>query len=208
MKNALDILKEAGAILPNDHFVGTSGLHFDTYVNKDALFPHTKLASEIGMLFALKYKDADIDTVVAPALGGIILSQWTAYHLSELKGKEIFGIYTEKTPEKDQIFTRGYDQYVTGKNVLIIEDSTVTGGSVIKVVNAVKNIGGNIVGVCVMTNKDSEKVNSATVGAPFDCLNEFNVPTYTADACPMCKAGVPINVKIGHGKKFLEGQGK
>ena len=57
-------------------------------------------------MFAEKFLDMDIDTVAAPALGGIILSQWTAYHLSELKGKEILGVYTEKTPEKEQIYQR------------------------------------------------------------------------------------------------------
>ena len=46
----------------------------------------------------------DIDTVAAPALGGIILSQWTAYHLSELKGKEILGVYTEKDSRKGTNF--------------------------------------------------------------------------------------------------------
>lgn len=197
---------EVGALIPNGHFVGTSGRHMDTYINKDALFPHTKQASKVGRLFAERFKDTGIDVVVAPALGGIILSQWTAYHLSELTGREVLGIYTEKTPEKDQVFTRGYDRYVKGKKVLIIEDLTTTGGSVMKVIQSVKNAGGIAVEACVMVNKDPEQVNATTLGIPFSSLGEYPVPSYVPEECPLCKSGVPVNTTVGHGKKFVESQ--
>src|SRR5580704_12495797 len=95
----ITILKKTHAILTDSHFVGTSARHMPTYINKDALYPHVMEASRIGELFAQKYKDLDIDIVAAPALGGIILSTWTAYHLSKLKKKEILGIYAEKTKD-------------------------------------------------------------------------------------------------------------
>lgn len=201
---ALELLKQTGAILPDDHFVGTSGRHFDTYINKDALYPHTEATSEMGKLFAEKNKELDIDVVAAPAMGGIILSTWTAHHLTQLKEKEILGIYTEKDAEKNQVFTRGYDAYVKGKNVLIVEDLTTTGGSVKKVVNTVQEAGGNVVQVCVMVNKDPENVTSEMMGVPFSSLAELKVDTYEAQDCPLCKNNVPINTTVGHGKKFLE----
>src|SRR5258708_33859616 len=136
----ITILKKTKAILADSHFVGTSGRHMPTYINKDALYPHTQETSRICQLFAEKYKDQAIDVVAAPALGGIILSTWTAYHLSQLKKKEVLGVYTEKTPDKNQVFTRGYDKLVKGKNVLIIEDLTTTGGSVKKVVDSIRNV--------------------------------------------------------------------
>ena len=197
-------LKKTKAILTDDHFVGTSGKHFATYINKDALYPHTKETSRIGELFAEKNKHLEIDVVAAPALGGIILSTWTAYHLSRLKDKEILGVYTEKNAEKNQIFTRGYDALVKEKNVLIIEDLTQTGGSVKKVVEAVRNVGGNVTHVCVMVNKDSININSETIGAPFSSLAVLDVPSYSAEDCPLCKQGIPINTTIGHGRKHLE----
>lgn len=206
MNKVIDILKKTGAIISDDHFVGVSGLHFDTYINKDALLPHTQEVSAVCELFAQKYKEDSIDVVAAPALGGIILSQWTAYHLSELTGREVLGVYTEKTPDKDQIFTRGYDAYVRGKRVLVIEDNTTTGESVMKVVRAVKDAGGEVVEVCVMVNRDPEHVNGETLGIPFSSLAEFPVTSYSAQDCPLCKSGVPINVAIGHGKKFIEEQ--
>ncbi len=91
----LELLKRSDAIFQG-HFVYTSGKHAPRYLNKMALFAHPLNASEMGKLFAEKYKDRDIDVVVAPALGGIVLAQWVAYHLSKLKDKEILSVYTEK----------------------------------------------------------------------------------------------------------------
>lgn len=202
-EEALELLKKTKAILTDSHFVGTSGRHMPTYINKDALYPHVIETSRMGELFAQKNKDLEIDVVAAPALGGIILSTWTAYYLTKLKDKEILGIYTEKTPEKDQIFTRGYDKLVAGKNVLVIEDLTTTGGSVKKVIDSVKKVEGKVVAVCVMVNRDPKLVNSETVGAPFSSLAVLEVPSWEAKDCPLCKQNVPINTSVGHGKKFL-----
>jgi len=202
--DVITILKKVGAVLTDDHFVYTSGKHGSVYINKDAVYPHTQETSKIGQMFAEKFKDRDIDVVAAPALGGIILSQWTAYHLSKLKGKEILGVYTEKTPEKNQIFTRGYDFLVKGKNVLVIEDLTTTGGSVKKVVESVKAAGGYVVAVCVMVNRDPKNVTSNTVGAPFSSLGELLADAVDAKDCPLCRQGVPVNTIVGHGKKFME----
>ena len=207
MSNVVDILKKVGAVITDDHFVYTSGKHGSVYVNKDAVYPHTEETSQIGKLFAEKFKDMDIDVVAAPALGGIILSQWVAYHLSKLKGKEVLGVYTEKTPDKQMIFTQGYDKLVKGKNVLVIEDLTTTGGSVRKVVDTVKAIGGNVVAVCVMVKRDPDKVTSEVVGGPFSALGVLKASAFDEADCELCKKNVPINTDIGHGKKYLEAKG-
>lgn len=207
-KIALDLLRKTGSITENSHFVGTSGRHFATYLNKDSLYPHTHETSEMAKLFAEKYKDANIDVVVGPALGGIILSTWVAHHLSDLSGREVLGIFTEKDKDKNQVFTRGYDKYIKNKNILVVEDFTTTGESVKKTVNSVKAAGGNIVSVCVMVNRDPGRVNSEFMGAPFDAISVYEIPSYTADECPLCKDGVPVNTSVGHGKKFLEEKAK
>ena len=208
MNEVINILKKVGAVLENGHFVGTSGLHFDTYVNKDFLYPHTEETSEVCKLFAQKYKDANIEVVVGPALGGIILSQWTAHHLSEIYGKEVLGIYTEKSVEGEQIFTRGYEQYIKdGKRVLVVEDIITTGGSILKSIKAVKEAGGNVIGACAIVNKNKD-LDKNIFGIPFETLTDLFVTTYTADTCPLCKSGVPINTNVGHGKKYLESLNK
>ena len=208
MNQTIEILKKVGAIIENDHFVGASGLHFDTYVNKDALFLHPEFSSEVGKLFAEKYKDDGIEVVDAPALGGIILSQWTAYHLSKLTGRDVLAVFSEKTIDDKQILKRGYNDAVKGKKVLVVEDIVTTGGSMLKTVEAVKNAGGNIFAVCALVNKNPTKVNAENLGIPFDSLSEFEIKTYDEADCPFCKSGMPVNINIGHGRQFMENKNK
>lgn len=215
MTDIISILKKVGAVITNDHFVYTSGKHGSVYINKDFLYPHVELASEIGLMFAKKFKNKNIEVVAAPAVGGTVLSQWTAYHLSKLEKRKVLSIYTEKDKgttasavESQQIFRRGYDKFVKGKKVLVIEDLTTTGISVKRVVEAVRSTGGKVIAVCVMINRDQKKVNTQTIGAPFYSLGVFPAEAFEEKDCPMCKKKVPINVKFGHGKKYLEKKGK
>lgn len=206
MNDILQILKSVGAIITDSHIIYTSGKHGSFYINKDALYPHTEKLSQVGKMFAEKHKDLDIDVVVGPAIGGIVLSTWTAYHLSLIKNKEVLGVYTEKTSDNDQVFKRGYDKLVEGKNVLVVEDVTNTGGSVKKVINSVKEIGGNVIASCVMVNRDPENITSELVGAPFSALGVFKAEAYEESDCPFCKNNIPINTDVGHGKKYLAGK--
>lgn len=198
------LLKKTGALITDDHLVGTSGRHMSVYINKDMLLTHTVETSRVGELFAEKNIDLPIDVVVGPAMGAIILAQWTAFHLSSKLGKEVLSVYTDKTAENGQILKRGYDKIVEGKNILIVEDTTTTGGSVVKVAETVKAAGGNVVQLCVMVNRDPATINTETLGWPFSWLASVPAESYPEDDCPLCTAGIPVNTKVGHGKKFLE----
>lgn len=214
-EDVITILKKIGAVLTDDHFVYTSGKHGSVYINKDALYPHTAETAKVGELFAQQFKDLDIDIVAAPAVGGTILCQWTAYYLSGLRGKEILAVYTEKdkgtlagAAESEHIFRRGYDKLIAGKNVLVIEDLTTTGISVRKVVDTVRATGGRVVAVGVMVNRNPQEVNSNLVGAPFHALGVLKAEAFDEAVCPLCNAGVPVNTGIGHGKKYMEEKGR
>ena len=215
MGKVVDILKKVNAIITDSHIVYTSGKHGSVYINKDALYPHTQETSEICKLMAEMFKNKNIEVVVAPAVGGTILSQWVAYYLSKLKGKEILSAYTEKdagttasAAESNQLLRRGYDQIVKGKKALVLEDLTTTGMSVKKVVDCVRQAGGQVVSVCVMVNRDPTNVNAAFVGAPFVAADILEALAFDAAECPLCKDNVPINTTVGHGKKYLEEKAK
>lgn len=203
-QSVVEILKSVGAVLTDDHFVYTSGKHGSVYINKDALYPHTAQTATICQMMAEKCRDLDVEVVAAPALGGIILSQWVAYFLSQLKGKEVLGIYAEKTPDKNFMFSRGYDKLVKGKKVLVLEDLTTTGGSVKKVLDVVVAAGGTVTGVCVMVNRDPEHVNSQSMGVPFLALGELPAEAFDESKMPEELRNRPINTTVGHGKKYLE----
>jgi len=205
----IKILKDIGAIITNDHFVYTSGKHGSVYIRKDRLYPYTIKTSEVCAMIAKNVKNKNIEVVVGPALGAIVLSQWTAYHLSKLTGKEVLSVFSEKSYDDEKIFDReqmlkrGYDQLVKKKRVLIIEDLTTTGASVKKVVDQVKNVGGNLVGVYVLVNRNPKEVNSEFMKAPFMSLAVLEADAYDEKNCPLCKKGIPINTEVGHGKEYL-----
>lgn len=204
----IKILKKVGAIITNSHIVLVSGRHTHSYINPDKILPHTDVCSQLGEMFAKKMKGIPIDVVIGPAYGGIIFSQWAAFHLSRLRRKKIMGIFTEKTPERHQIFERGFDTLVKRKRVLIVEDITATGSSVKKVIKTVVAAGGIIEAVCVLVNRDPDLVNSVTIGTPFYALSEFKIDSYETKDCPLCRKKVPINPHIGHGKQYLEHLGR
>ncbi len=211
----IDILKDVGAVLTDDHFVYTSGKHGSVYINKDTLYTHPIITSRVGKMFAEKFKRRRIDVVVAPAIGGTILSQWTAYWLCRLTKRDVRSCYTEKdkgtlagASESEQIFRRGYDRIVKGKRVLVLEDLTTTGLSVKKVVDAVRAAGGTAVAVCVMVNRDPKGVTSKTIAAPFFTLGVLEAEAFDEEACPLCKRGVPVNTRVGHGKQYLAAHGE
>lgn len=205
MKNILDILESVGGFIKNSHIIGTSGKHLSEYLNKDALYPHTQLTSEVCQMMAEKVKDLDVDVVVGPAMGGVILSQWLAYHLSLIKKREILSVFTEKkTDGEGHEFKRGYDKFVKEKSVLIVEDILTTGGSAKNAIEAVKKAGGKPMAIIVLVNRSPESVDENYFGISLFTLESRKFNSYEEADCPMCQAGVAINTTVGHGKKYLE----
>ena len=208
-QKVLSILRELGAIITDDHFVYTSGKHGSVYIRKDKLYPYTEKTSEICALIAQDMEDENIEVVVGPALGGIILSQWTAHHLTRLTGKQVLSVFSEKVYDDEQVYDRpqmlkrGYDQLIEGKRVLVVEDLTTTGGSVKKVVDRVAEAGGETACVYVLLNRNPEGVTSELMEAPFKSLAVLEADAYDSDQCPLCEQHVPINTEVGHGKEFL-----
>ena len=203
-QEVVDILEKTGAIFRNSHFVGTSGRHMSVYITKDKLLPHTAETFRVTQLLALQYKDLDVDVVAAPVIGGVVLGNLAAYHLSNLQKKEILSVYAEKTPEGPMVFKSGYDQLIKGKKVLIIDDTVATGFSVHKMIDVVREFGGNLVAMGVIINRVPEEINSQILGIPFSSLCEIPAETFDEKNCPLCKSKVPFNTALGYGKKFLE----
>jgi orotate phosphoribosyltransferase len=205
----LKILKTLGTIITDSHFVYTSGKHGSVYIRKDQLYPYTDKTSKVCLEIAKDVKDKNIEIVVGPALGGIVLSQWTAYHLSKLTGRQVLSVFSEKSYDdkrvydRPQMLKRGYDKLVKGKRALIVEDLTTTGNSVKKVVNEVKKAKGKVVCVYVLVNRNPSGVNSKSMDAPFNSLAVLKADAWEPEKCPLCKKGVSVNIEVGHGKEFL-----
>ncbi|GAC1392099.1 MAG: phosphoribosyltransferase family protein [Ktedonobacteraceae bacterium] len=204
----MQMFVDAGAIITNSHFVYSSGRHSSVYINKDALYLHTGIISKLCQQMVQPYNADQIDVVVGPVLGGIVLSQWTTHHLNTKRAAgETLAVYAEKEQGSDQefVFHRGYDKHITGKNILIVEDILTTGGSVRRVIELVRKHGGNVVGLSALCNRGN--VQPKDVGdVPINTLITLDLETYIEEECPFCQQHVPINTNVGKGRMFLAKQ--
>jgi orotate phosphoribosyltransferase len=180
----LKMFKDAGAILEG-HFLLTSGRHSPVYWEKFQVLQYPAFTSRLCGMFADSFRKSGVQVVAGPTTGGVVLAFETARQLG------VRGIFAEKV-EGGRGFRRGFS-ISPGEKVLIVDDILTTGGSILEVVNAVKTLKGDIVGIGVMVDRSTEKVD---FGVPlFACLRSETV-SYAPDNCPLCAAGKPL-VRLG-----------
>lgn len=205
-KNAMEALASVNAVLTDGHFVYASGKHGSAYVNKDAVYPYTRITSWLCWGIADQFRLKDVEVVVGPEKGGIILAQWVANHLSQRIGAEVLSVYAEKDGDQFTI-KRGYEKLIPGKNVLIVEDVLTTGRSVRKVAEAVRAFDGDIIGVGALCNRGG--VTEEDLGDPpvplFSLLN-IDLDSWEEDQCPLCAQRIPVNINVGKGREFVVGK--
>lgn len=175
----LKMLNESGALLKG-HFLLSSGLHSDTYVQCAKLTSHPKFADYVGKTLAECYMNDTVDVVVGGAFGGIIIAQEVARHLPDARA-----IFAERV---DGTFTlrRGFE-IKKGERVLIAEDVCTTGKSTREVIDLVNKHEGVIVGAAIII--DRNEPSGADVGIRKEWIQSVQAQTYEASACPLCADG-------------------
>lgn len=203
-QEVLEILGEVGAVITNSHIVYTSGKHGTAYVNKDSVYPHTEETSRLCHAIAERFENDNVQVVIAPAIGGVILSQWVAHHLSKMNDREVLGVYAEKS-EGGEIFVikRGYDKLIAGKNVLVVEDVLTTGGSALRVIRSTRALGGDVVGLGVLCNRGGITPKDVDDVPKLTALVNVRLDAWDEATCPLCAKNVPINTDVGKGREFL-----
>ncbi len=180
----LKIFEDTKALL-NGHFLLTSGRHSNQYFQCAQVLQYPNHTETICSVIVNKFKEYEIDTVIAPAMGGIIVGQEVARQL-----KKRF-IFAERQDGKLTL-RRGFT-ISEGEKILLVEDVVTTGGSVFEVIDIVKNNGGHLVGVGTIVDRSNGKVD---FGVPQISTVQLEVVSYTPDECPLCKEGVEL-VKPG-----------
>ncbi|MGI5849585.1 MAG: orotate phosphoribosyltransferase [Christensenellales bacterium] len=173
----LKIFKETGVMLEG-HFLLTSGRHSDKYIQCAKLFTNASIAEKFSK--ALSEKFQNIDIVIGPAVGGIIL----AYEVSRQLG--VPNIFAERENGK-MILRRGFS-VDKGAKVLIVEDVITTGGSVRDVMMLIQKTGAQVAGVGCIVDRSDGKVD---FGVPFSTVLSMEVASYDPKECPLCKTGIP-----------------
>ncbi len=202
----MELFKDMNAIITNSHVVYTSGKHGTTYINKDAIYLQPVVVSELCGKIAKHFKNYDIQAVIAPAVGGVILSTWVAYHFQRLTGRKVYSTYADKW-ENTFIIKRGYDKVIADRNVLVVEDILNTGGSVKKVVGVVKSNKGRVVGVGALCNRNMVTPDDIGVNELHSLIN-IRLEMWDEKQCPLCQQGVLINTEVGKGKEYLIDRGR
>ena len=182
-----ELLLKHGAILEG-HFLLTSGLHSGMYVEKFQVLQYPKATEKLCEGFAEKFKDEKIDVVIGPVTGGIILAHETAKHFGTR------AIFAERDNGRMTI-KRGFE-IQPGERVLIVEDIVTTGGSVMEVIDVVREWGGIVAGVAMLVDRSGGIVD---FGVPAKALLTLKIDTFTPENCSLCKAGTPL-VKRGSRK--------
>ena len=183
------LLVKTGAIM-DGHFLLTSGLHSPHYVEKFNVLQHPAYTAQLCAAMAEKFKDAQIETVVGPVTGGILLAHETGKSLGTR------AIFTERVDGK-MTFRRGFSLR-EGERVLIVEDIVTTGGSIKEVIEVVKAAGAVPVAVSMLVDRSGGKANFGDV--PSTALLTMDVETYSPDTCPLCAKGVPMTKRGRTGK--------
>ncbi len=200
----LQIFAKVGAVITGSHIVYTSGKHGTAYIDKDAIYPHTTETSRLCRVIAKQFWDNDVDTVIAPAIGGAILSQWVAYHLSEMTCRMVASTYAEKSEDKNIfVIRRGYDYFIRKQNILVVEDVLTTGGSAKKVIEAVRALGGNIVGLAVLCNRGGIMPEDVANPPELFALVNVKFDAWDERECPLCAQNIPINTDVGKSREYL-----
>ena len=194
------IYMDANALLEG-HFKLSSGNHSQFYLQSAKVLEDPKNAKQLaeGVAKQIKEHGLAIDTVCAPALGGLIAGFALATAL------ERRSIFAERV-EGEMTIRRGFE-ISKGERVIICEDIITTGGSAMEAAAVVEALGGIVVGFaalanrgfCARTNSDIEVKPNCKLpkDIPFFALDDFTFEMYDPKDCPLCKEGKSEAIKPG-----------
>ena len=187
-EEVLQTFSDSGALLTG-HFLLSSGLHSSRYLQCALVLQQPATAEKLCSALAAQIKSDDhigqIDLVIAPALGGVIVSHEIARALG------VRALFTERQ-DSTMTLRHGF-QLNPGEHCLVVEDVVTTGGSTRECIAALEKLGGKVLAAASIIDRSG---GTAKVGVPRIALATLEVPSYKPEDCPMCAIG-EIAVKPG-----------
>jgi orotate phosphoribosyltransferase len=180
----LDRFRRARALLEG-HFRLTSGLHSPGYLQCALVLQHPREAEALGAAIADRLRGLGAQTVLSPALGGVVIGQEVGRALG------VRAIFAERQDGR-LMLRRGF-ALDPGEKVLVVEDVVTTGGSTRETIDLAREAGAVVVGAAAIIDRSG---GQQKIDVPFHVLAEISLPTYDPASCPLCLAGQPV-VKPG-----------
>jgi orotate phosphoribosyltransferase len=187
-EEVVERFRRTGALLEG-HFVLTSGLHSTQYLQCALVLQYPAEAEALGRAIAEQFRHAGVETVAAPAIGGIIIGWEVARALN------VRSIWTERE-EGRMTLRRGFSVR-PGERLLVVEDVITTGGSTRETCDALRAAGALVVGAASIIDRSGGR---SDVGVPRIALATLEVPAVAPADCPLCAQGLPA-VKPGSRKQ-------
>ncbi|HEX9860092.1 MAG TPA: orotate phosphoribosyltransferase [Nitrospirota bacterium] len=174
----LNIFRQHGALLEG-HFLLSSGLHSEKYLQCAMVLQHPDVATELCFKLASLFRSEKIDLVIAPALGGIIVAQEVA------KALGVRAIFAERVDGKLTL-RRGF-AIEKGERALVVEDVVTTGGSTKETIRVVTDAGGVVIGAGSIIDRSG---GTADLGVTFNSLVTLAIDACQPKDCPLCAKGI------------------
>jgi orotate phosphoribosyltransferase len=185
----IERFKRTGALLEG-HFVLSSGLHSSVYLQCALVLQYPAEAEAFGRALAQQFKAQNVQTVAAPAIGGLVIGYEVARQLNARF------IWTERDAQGSMTLRRGFT-VSPGEGVLVVEDVITTGGSTRETIAALQGAGARVVGAASIIDRSQGR---ADVGVHRIALATLDVPAVAPAACEACARGEEA-VKPGSRKK-------
>lgn len=182
----LALFRETGALLEG-HFQLTSGLHSPQYFQCAKVLQYPQNAELLCGEIVEHYGRSPIDTVIAPALGGIVVGQEVGRQIA-IRGIPVRTMFTERKDDT-MMLRRGFEIH-RNENILVCEDVITTGGSVGEVIDIVRAAGASVAGVACIVDRSGGKVRFKV---PQHAVLEMDVVVYQPADCPLCRKDIPID---------------
>jgi orotate phosphoribosyltransferase len=178
-----ELFAESGALL-DGHFLLKSGRHAGRYLEKFLVLQHPPFGVELGRRLAEVLAPYAPTLVVGPTTGGVLLSFETARQL----GGAVRAAFAEPVAGRGRSLRRGW-QIHPDERVVVVDDILTTGASLLETVEAVRAAGAEPLGAAVIVDRSTTPVE---LGVPLHALGRIEIPSWEADACPLCADGVPL----------------
>ncbi|MFO8183142.1 MAG: orotate phosphoribosyltransferase [Candidatus Aegiribacteria sp.] len=192
-KRVLEILRTTDALLEG-HFKYTSGRHGREYFEKIRIVREPRFVDELGSMMAVMMEDVreGIDVVCAPAYGAVVFGYSTALHMG------LSFAFLQRDRRARMSIRPGFLDLLKNSRVLLVEDVSTTGGSIVESIEALERAGAEVVQVGLIVDRTAGKLD---LGVPYRSLLSVEAVSWAADECPLCLKGVPVTAPGSSGKK-------
>ncbi len=200
-------MADAGAVLTDGHFIYTKGGHGKTYVNMRLLGHRAGLLDEIGRELGASIGEHQLcpDLIIGPETMGRTLAQTTAAWLGI---DAIWCSIVEVDGVKKAVFDEKFDfgRLVAGKRFVIVDELLNTGGSILLVIDLIREFGGEVIGIAVAVSR-SPQITHETFGVPvlMVLVTVYGLEVFMQDDCVEtgpCSNRIPVNERPGHGHEW------